>query len=99
MRIAAALTIALGVAAALAQTGGRQARTSRGAAGAGANRTRKDGPVYLGTDPPGRLRPEPADAGVAHVVDAGPSPLQLEVQQLRARGDALARRPPPAPTA
>src|SRR3954469_25915950 len=91
MRIAAALTIALGVAAALAQTGSPQARTARGAADAGTKRARKDGPVYLGTDPPGRLRPEPADAGIAQAVDAGPTPLQLEVQQLRARVDALER--------
>lgn len=93
MRIAAALTIALGVAAALAQTPEPQGRAARSAPDAGPKRARSNpnGPVYLGTDPPGRLRPEPADAGVARVQDAGPSALELEVQQLRARVETLER--------
>src|SRR3954468_9038514 len=92
MRIAAAIAVALGVAAALAQNGTPQGRTARGAADAGTpKRVKKDGPVYLGTDPPGRLRPEPADAGVSRIQDAGPTPLQVEVEQLRQRVDTLER--------
>src|SRR5437764_13295216 len=92
MRTVAAVAGALVISAALAQTESPQARAPRGIADGGTSRVRKPGPVLLGTDPPGRLRAaEPSDAGVAQIVDAGPSPLQLEVQQLRARVDALER--------
>jgi chromosome segregation ATPase len=60
-------------------------RAPRGRADAG------DGPILLGTDPPGRLRPEApaaADAGVAQR-DAGPDEVHQELQALRARLDAL----------
>lgn len=66
-----------------------QARSRRGGADAGPSRTRAQGPVLLGTDPPGRLRPTPADAGVTAPQDAGPTTEQRELQQLRARVDAL----------
>jgi len=58
-------------------------RGSRGRADAG--------PVLLGTDPPGRLRPNPAtaDAGTTAQRDGGPDDLHRELQQLRARLDAL----------
>jgi chromosome segregation ATPase len=49
------------------------------------------GPILLGTDPPGRLRPAPpeaADAGTA-ARDAGPDEVHRELQALRTRLDAL----------
>jgi len=50
------------------------------------------GPLLLGTDPPGKLRPSPpTDAGPSAPVDAGPDPVQAELQQLRGRVDALER--------
>jgi uncharacterized membrane-anchored protein YhcB (DUF1043 family) len=64
---------------------GAPARRPRGKADAGSK------PILLGTDPPGRLRTDPAtDAGVARQ-DAGPDQLQLQLQALRARIDALER--------
>jgi len=58
-------------------------RGSRGRADAG--------PVLLGTDPPGRLRPDPttADAGTTAQRDGGSDDLHRELQQLRARLEAL----------
>lgn len=56
-------------------------------------RARPDGgPILLGTDPPGRLRPATpsADAGVVQR-DAGPDEVHQELQVLRARVDALER--------
>src|SRR5919206_3079352 len=73
------------VAALLAQSR-TPTRPARGRADAGA------GPILLGTDPPGRLRPEPAaaDSGVSAAQrDGGVDVVQREVQQLRARVDAL----------
>ena len=60
-------------------------RGARGRADAG------DPPILLGTDPPGKLRPNPPspDGGVVGQRDAGPDPIQQEMQQLRARIDAL----------
>lgn len=61
-------------------------RPKRGKADAG------DRPILLGTDPPGRLRPPVpspdagADGGPA---DAGPDEVHRELQQLRARLEAL----------
>lgn len=47
------------------------------------------GPILLGTDPPGRLRPAASsDAGVAQR-DAGPDEVHRELQALRARVEAL----------
>jgi TolA-binding protein len=59
-------------------------RSTRGRADGG-------GPVLLGTDPPGRLRPAaaPADGGTAQAADAGPDDVHRELQALRARVDAL----------
>jgi chromosome segregation ATPase len=60
-------------------------RAGRGRADAG------DGPILLGTDPPGRLRPsapQAADAGTAQR-DGGPDELHRELQTMRARLDAL----------
>ena len=58
-------------------------------------RTRPDagaGPVRLGPDPPGKLRPSaPSDGGTIAQVDAGPTPTEIELQQLRSRVDALER--------
>jgi len=55
-------------------------------------RSRADaGPMLLGTDPPGSLRPaSPSDGGVAQQ-DAGPDELRRELQALRGRVDALER--------
>jgi len=49
------------------------------------------GPVLLGTDPPGRLRPTPpsADAGTTAQHDGGVDDVHRELQQLRARLEAL----------
>ena len=49
------------------------------------------GPVLLGTDPPGRLRPTPPspDAGTTAQHDGGVDDLHRELQQLRARLEAL----------
>ena len=59
-------------------------RTTRGRADAG------EKPILLGTDPPGRLRPNPADAGAPPAPrDAGPDETQRELQQLRARLELL----------
>lgn len=98
MRIAAALAVALAIAFAVMQRDasgpqgeGPQGRAPRMAADAGVPRRRPAGPVLLGTDPPGKLRPSPpSDAGVAGI-DAGPTAVEREVQQLRARVDALER--------
>jgi predicted nucleic acid-binding Zn-ribbon protein len=48
------------------------------------------GPILLGTDPPGRLKPSPssADGGVSQA-DAGPDEVRRELQALRARVEAL----------
>ena len=62
-------------------------RGSRGRADAG--------PVLLGTDPPGRLRPDPttADAGTTAQRDGGLDDLHRELQQLRQQiADAEAQR-------
>ena len=58
-------------------------RGSRGRADAG--------PVLLGTDPPGRLRPDPTttDAGTTAQRDGGLDDLHRELQQLRTRLEAL----------
>ena len=49
------------------------------------------GPVLLGTDPPGRLRPAPPspDAGTTAQHDGGVDDVHRELQQLRARLEAL----------
>jgi len=47
------------------------------------------GPILLGTDPPGRLKPAtPSDGGVSQA-DAGPDEVHRELQGLRARVEAL----------
>ena len=64
-------------------------RRARGQSDAG------DRPILLGTDPPGKLRPNPpsADGGGVSQRDAGPDPVQQELQQLRQQvADAEARR-------
>ncbi len=44
----------------------------------------------IGTDPPGRLRPSPADGGVSAQADAGvESATQRQIAELRARVDVL----------
>lgn len=91
MRISVAVICALAVAIALAQGGGPQGRSPRGAADAGTPRPRTPTPILLGTDPPGKLRPWPSDAGPVAQVDAGPSEAQRELQQLRSRVEALER--------
>jgi DNA repair exonuclease SbcCD ATPase subunit len=60
-------------------------RGARGRADAG------DRPILLGTDPPGKLRPNPAspDAGVVAQHDAGMDAVQQEMRQLRARIEVL----------
>ena len=79
MRLLAALPLLF--AALLLGQGRAPSRTSRSRA--------DGGPILLGTDPPGRLRPAPAsDAGMAQA-DAGPDELHRELQALRARVDAL----------
>jgi len=67
------------------------ARPKRGRADAGARADAGERPVLLGTDPPGRLRPAqaPPDGGAGVERDAGPDDVQRELQQLRARLDAL----------
>ena len=90
MRIFAALGLA--VAAALAQGAtGPQARSGRGAADGGTSRVRTPGPIFLGTDPPGKLRPQRdgADGGTAVQRIAASDEVQRELQQLRARVAAL----------
>ncbi len=71
-------------AAALAQSQSPQGRSQRGRADAGPSRSR--GPVFLGTDPPGKLRPlGTPDGGEVARIDGGPDELRREVQDLRAR--------------
>lgn len=67
------------------------ARPKRGRADAGARADAGERPLLLGTDPPGRLRPTPAppDGGASVERDAGPDDVHRELQQLRARLDAL----------
>jgi hypothetical protein len=72
---------------------GRADAGERGRADAG-ERGRADAgerPILLGTDPPGRLRPPTPtpDAGVSAERDAGPDEVRREIQQLRARLEAL----------
>src|SRR3954469_15175640 len=92
MRLLAAVPAV--VAAALLGQGRAPPRTPRGRpppGPAGAGPDAGDGPILLGTDPPGRLRPSPpapADAGVAQQ-DAGPDEVHRELQTLRARLDGL----------
>jgi hypothetical protein len=68
----------------LAQTRS-SSRPARGRADAG------ERPILLGTDPPGRLRPSPPgpDGGAPAERDAGPDEVHRELQQLRARLEAL----------
>ena len=67
------------------------ARPKRGRADAGARVDAGERPLLLGTDPPGRLRPTqpPPDGGASVERDAGPDDVHRELQQLRARLDAL----------
>ncbi len=67
------------------------ARPKRGRADAGARADAGERPLLLGTDPPGRLRPTqpPPDGGATVERDAGPDDVHRELQQLRARLDAL----------
>jgi len=67
------------------------ARPKRGRADAGAPADAGERPLLLGTDPPGRLRPTqpPPDGGATVERDAGPDDVHRELQQLRARLDAL----------
>jgi len=67
------------------------ARPKRGRADAGARADAGERPLLLGTDPPGRLRPTqpPPDGGASLERDAGPDDVHRELQQLRARLDAL----------
>src|SRR2546426_358018 len=67
------------------------ARPKRGRADAGARADAGERPLLLGTDPPGRLRPTqpPPDGGASVERDAGPDDVHRELQQLRARLDAL----------
>jgi len=67
------------------------ARPKRGRADAGARADAGERPLLLGTDPPGRLRPTsaPPDGGASAERDAGPDDVHRELQQLRARLDAL----------
>src|SRR5947209_19309581 len=89
MRVLAATAIAIAAAALLGQASVPQGRPPRGRADAGSPR---QGPVYLGTDPPGRLKPSPPapDAGVTGI-DAGVDAVHAELLQLRSRVDALER--------
>ncbi len=92
MRILAALAVALCVAAALADGPPRpQGRSGRGAADGGTARVRTPGPYLLGTDPPGKLRPQraEADAGTPVPRIAASEEVQRELQQLRGRVEAL----------
>jgi hypothetical protein len=91
MRIAAALSLAVGIAAALSQHS--QGRRASGPADGGSPRSKRDAgqkPILLGTDPPGRLRPWP-DAGPVAQVDAGVPAVERELSALRLRVDALER--------
>lgn len=91
MRIRAALAVALVVAAALAQGAPRpQGRKRRAPADGGTSRVRTQGPIFLGTDPPGKLRPQRADAdGGTQARVAAPDDVQRELKQLRTRVEAL----------
>jgi len=94
MRIFASLLAALSVTAALAQKGTRpQGRSGRGTPDGGVSRVRTPGPIFLGTDPPGKLRPQHAetDGGTPVPRIAAPDDVQRELQQLRLRVDALER--------
>jgi predicted component of type VI protein secretion system len=85
VRLLAAIPTVL-IAALLAQSSRTPSRPARGRADAG------DRPILLGTDPPGRLRPDSAaDGGIAATQRDGGSDLALqrEIQQLRARVDSL----------
>jgi hypothetical protein len=67
------------------------ARSKRGRADAGPRADAGERPLLLGTDPPGRLRPAlpPPDGGASADHDAGPDDVRRELQQLRARLEAL----------
>ena len=94
MRILLSLAVSLGVAAALAQGRPRpQDRSGRGQADGGTSRVRTQGPLFLGTDPPGKLRPQRAepDGGTLVPRIAVPDEVQRELQQLRGRVEALER--------
>ena len=94
MRIFASLVAALSVAAAFAQKSTRpQGRSGRGAPDGGVSRVRTPGPIFLGTDPPGKLRSQRAesDGGAPVPRIAAPDDVQRELQQLRLRVDALER--------
>lgn len=83
MRVLAATALGLTASLLLGQApGGR--RPARGRADGGT------GPILLGTDPPGKLRPF-GDAGPVAQADAGLDPVRAELVQLRARVDALER--------
>src|SRR5437773_12430209 len=90
MRVLAAALFGITAAAALlGQADAPQGRAPRGRADAGSPR---QGPVLLGTDPPGKLKASPpSDAGVTAQADAGVDAVRAEVQQLRPRVDALER--------
>src|ERR1051325_4165658 len=49
------------------------------------------GPVLLGTDPPGTLKPWP-DAGPQAGADAGPTATERQIAELKARVDGLERQ-------
>ena len=91
MRIFTSLAVALSVAAALADAPRTQGRSGRGQADGGTSRVRTPGPFLLGTDPPGKLRPQraEADAGTPVPRIAASDEVQRELQQLRARVEAL----------
>ena len=75
----------------LAQTRS-SSRSARGRADAGERADAGQRPIYLGTDPPGKLRPAPAtDAGTATsaATDAGWDEVHRQMQQLRARLETL----------
>lgn len=94
MRIFASLAAALSVAAAFNQKDTRpQGRSGHGTADGGVSRVRTPGPIFLGTDPPGKLRPQRAesDGGTPVPRIAAPDDVQRELQQLRTRVDALER--------
>jgi TolA-binding protein len=57
-------------------------------------RSRADaGPIVIGTDPPGRLRPSPDDAGVSvPAPDAGETATQRQIADLRARVEGLEQK-------
>ena len=92
MRIFATLIAALSVAASFAPGTRRpQGRSGRGTADGGLPPVRTPGPILLGTDPPGKLRPQrpEPDGGTPVPRIAAPDDVQRELQQLRARVDAL----------